>query len=85
VQSCNPAIFTWRIGFEVPDVVTPDRGAGSDRPGVLKPWNEYPGRTAGGADHLRLRGDGLYDLVGILPAAVADGAVPGEDEPFVHA
>ena len=85
VRSCDPAIFTRRTGFEVPDVVAPKRGADPDRPGVLKSGDEDPGCPAGGADHLRLRGDRFYDLVGILPAVVAAGGVPGEDESLVHA
>jgi hypothetical protein len=85
VRPRDPTVFTPCTSLDIPDIVTPDQGAGPDRVGILKPGNEDPCRSAVRTDNLRLRGDCFYDLVDILAAVVAAGAVPGEDEPLTHA
>ena len=82
VRPCDLTIFAPPVGFDIPYIVTPNRGADPDLSGVLKSRDEDPRSPAGGTDHLRLCGDRFYDLVGILAAVIAVGAVrEGSVEP----
>jgi len=47
VQPRDPTIFAPPVRHDRPEIVAPDRRAGPDRPRVLKPRDEYPGRPAG--------------------------------------
>lgn len=80
----NPAVPAACGGHQLPDIEAPDRGIASFPGHILNPGNEYPGGTAVLADNLGLVGYRLDDLVGLFPAVVARGPVPGEDKPVRH-
>jgi len=75
-------MFAPPVGLDLPEVVPAEGRADAESPAVLKPGDEDPRSPAGGTDHLRLCGDRFYDLVGILAAVIAVGAVrEGSVEP----
>ena len=85
VRPGHAAVLAWRLSLELPNIIAADRRfemAALCHLFIFR--NKNPRRRTVGADHLRLGGDRLDDLVGLMAAVIADSPVLHKNKFLTH-